>query len=119
MGRERARATGDVDIEADIRFTEHGVPHIRSDSWRGLGFGQGWAIAGDHLPTISDQIIKVRSERALFHGAGAGEHHLASDLGYLALGVVEHAGRCATPNRDGYVSWSPATSAATTIASAN
>lgn len=91
MGRERATATGDVEVEAEIRITEHGVPHIRSSSWAGLGFGQGWAIAGDHLPTIADQIVKVRSERALFHGAGAGEHHLASDLGYRVLGVVEHA----------------------------
>jgi acyl-homoserine-lactone acylase len=67
------------------------VPHIRSASWAGLGFGQGWSIAGDHLPTIADQIVKVRSERARYHGAGEGEHHLASDLGYRALGVVEHA----------------------------
>lgn len=91
MGRERARATGDARVEAEIRITEHGVPHIRSSSWEGLGFGQGWSIAGDHLPTIADQIVKVRSERARFHGAGAGEHHLASDLGYRALGVVDHA----------------------------
>lgn len=91
MGRERARATGDVEVEAEIRVTEHGVPHIRSESWTGLGFGQGWAIAGDHLPTIADQIVKVRSERARYHGAGTGEHHLASDLGYKVLGVVEHA----------------------------
>ncbi len=91
MGRERARATGDARVEAEIRITEHGVPHIRSASWEGLGFGQGWAITGDHLPTIADQIVKVRSERAAFHGAGAGDHHLASDLGYRALGVVDHA----------------------------
>ncbi len=91
MGRERATSTGDAAVEAEIRWTEHAVPHIRSASWQGLGFGQGWAIAGDHLPTIADQIVKVRSERALFHGAGHGEHHLASDLGYLALGVLERA----------------------------
>ncbi len=91
MGRERARSTGDVDIAAEVRITEHGVPHIRSDSWKGLGFGQGWSIAGDHLPTIADQIVKVRSERARFHGAGVGEHHLASDLGYRMLGVMTNA----------------------------
>ena len=38
-----------------------------------------------------DQVTKVRSERALFHGAGPDDAHLASDLGYLALGVVERA----------------------------
>jgi acyl-homoserine-lactone acylase len=91
MGREQAHATGDGASAADIRFTTHGVAHIRSDTWRGVGFGQGWAIAGDHLPTIADQIVKVRSERARFHGAGPADMHVASDLGYRVLGVVDRA----------------------------
>ncbi|MCU1370966.1 MAG: hypothetical protein JWO77_2160 [Ilumatobacteraceae bacterium] len=72
---------------ADIRWTTHGVAHIRGDRWGDVGFGQGYACARDHLPTIADQIIKVRSERARFHGAGPDGAHLASDLGYRALGV--------------------------------
>ncbi len=91
MGQPQPSTTGDNGAEAEVRFTTHGVAHVRSDSWRGLGFGQGWAIAGDHLPTIADQIVKVRSERARFHGVGALDAHLASDLGYLALGVVARA----------------------------
>ncbi len=80
--------TGDHRYEADIRWTTHGVPHVRAADWGSLGFGQSWACARDHLPTIADQITKVRSERALFHGRGADDHHVASDLGYLALDVV-------------------------------
>ena len=38
--------------EADIRWTTHGVAHIRAGDWGGLGYGQGWAIAGDHLSTL-------------------------------------------------------------------
>ncbi len=76
---------------ADVRWTTHGVAHVRADDWGGLGFGQGWACARDHLPTLLDQITKVRSERALFHGPGPDDAHLASDLGYLALGVVDRA----------------------------
>lgn len=76
---------------ADIRFTTHGVAHIRADSWADLGYGQGWACARDHLPTIADQIVKVRSERARFHGAGPHEANLASDLGYRSLGVMGRA----------------------------
>lgn len=91
MGPERARATGSSEHEAEIRWTTHGVAHIRSATWGGLGYGQGWACARDHLPTIADQIVKVRSERAKFHGAGPSDAHLASDLGYRALGVVERA----------------------------
>ena len=83
--------TGDGGHHAEVRLTTHGVAHVRAGSWGDLGFGQGGACARDHLPTIADQIVKVRSERARFHGAGPAEANLASDLGYLALGVVERA----------------------------
>ncbi|MCX7619476.1 MAG: penicillin acylase family protein [Acidimicrobiales bacterium] len=76
---------------AEIRWTTHGVAHIRADDWGGLGFGQGWACARDNLATIADQIVKVRSERARFHGPGRDGAHLASDFGYLALGVADRA----------------------------
>lgn len=76
---------------ADIRWTTHGVAHVKADTWGGLGFGQGYACARDHLPTIADQIVKVRSERARYHGPGADGAHVASDLGYLVLGVVARA----------------------------
>ncbi len=78
---------------ADVRWTTHGVAHIRADDWGSLGFGQGWAIARDHLPTIADQLVKARGERARFHGAGPEGSHLASDFGYRALGLTERAPR--------------------------
>ncbi|MGI8757597.1 MAG: penicillin acylase family protein [Acidimicrobiales bacterium] len=76
---------------ADVRWTTHGVAHIRADDWGGLGFGQGWAIARDHLPTIADQLVKVRGERARHHGAGPEDAYLASDFGYRALDLVGRA----------------------------
>ena len=91
MAQEGTTGVGDAGYEAEVRFTTHGVAHLRSATWGGLGYAQGWACARDHLPTIADQILKVRSERAAFHGAGHNEAHLASDLGYLALGVTAWA----------------------------
>ncbi|HRW39030.1 MAG: penicillin acylase family protein [Acidimicrobiales bacterium] len=82
---------GDTTYDADIRWTTHGVAHIRAGSWGSLGYGQGYACARDHLPTIADQLAKVRSERARHHGPGANGAILATDLGYLALGVTERA----------------------------
>jgi acyl-homoserine-lactone acylase len=84
---------GNERYEADIRWTTHGVAHIRGAGWGDVGFGQGYACARDHLPTLADQFVKVRSERARFHGAGPGGAHIASDLGYRALGVVDRAPR--------------------------
>ncbi len=80
---------GNDTYEADIRWTTHGVAHIRAESWGDLGFGQGWACARDQLPAIADQIVKVRSERALHFGRGPLDAHVASDFGYLGLGVME------------------------------
>jgi len=82
---------GTARYEADIRWTTHGVAHIRAADWGSLGFGQAWACARDHLPTMADQITKVRGERARFHGRGPDDAHVASDLGYRALGLVERA----------------------------
>lgn len=80
-----------ADFDVEIRWTTHGVAHIRAGDWASLGFGQGYACARDALPTIADQIVKVRSERARFHGAGRDGAHLASDFGYRALGVMARA----------------------------
>ncbi|MFM7068788.1 MAG: penicillin acylase family protein, partial [Actinomycetes bacterium] len=55
---------------ADLRTTTHGVVHVRADDWGGLGLGQGWACARDHLAVIAEQIVKVRGERAEFFGSG-------------------------------------------------
>lgn len=82
---------GDTNFEAEIRWTTHGVAHIRADSWGGVGFGQGFACALDNLPTIADQIVKVRGERARFFGPGPDDRNIASDFGYIALGVVDRA----------------------------
>jgi acyl-homoserine-lactone acylase len=77
--------------EADIRFTTHGVAHIRAADWGSLGYGQGWACARDNLATILDMAVKVRSERSRFHGPGPDDNFVASDFGYLALDITGRA----------------------------
>lgn len=77
--------------KATIRWTAYGVPHIVADDYGNLGFGQGYAFARDNICTLADQIVKVRSERAAYFGAGQGEANVTSDLGYLALQVVDFA----------------------------
>ena len=50
--------------QASIRRTSYGVAHIEAANLESLGFGEGYTQAEDHLCTIADQIVKVRSERA-------------------------------------------------------
>ncbi|ADO71980.1 Penicillin acylase family protein [Stigmatella aurantiaca DW4/3-1] len=77
--------------EAEIRYTPYGIPHIQAKNLRGAGFGQGYALARDHACTLVDQIIKVRGERARYHGPGLNDAYVSSDFAYRALGLVELA----------------------------
>jgi len=76
---------------AQIRRTTHGVAHILAGDLASVTFGQAYAFAEDHACILADQILKVRSERAAFLGAGAGDRHIHSDVGYLALEVYADA----------------------------
>ncbi|MCB9567151.1 MAG: penicillin acylase family protein [Myxococcales bacterium] len=82
---------GDARFHATIRRTAHGVAHIAADDPASAAFGQAYAFAEDHACILADQILKVRSERARFLGPGAGDRHIRSDIGYLALGVYADA----------------------------
>ncbi len=82
-------STGDAaKYHASIRRTSYGVAHIMAEDLGSAGFGQAYAFAQDHACVLADQILKVRSERAAFFGAGPGDANLESDLGYLALDVM-------------------------------
>ncbi|MCB0977496.1 MAG: penicillin acylase family protein [Acidimicrobiales bacterium] len=76
---------------ADIRWTTHGVAHVTAGDWASLGFGQGWACARDHLGILADQVVKVRGERARYHGPGIDDHNVVRDLGYRALDLGTRA----------------------------
>ncbi len=82
-------ASESTGYRATIRRTSYGIPHIVADDWGSLGFGEGYAIAEDHLCSIADQVIRVRSERAKFLGPGRNQAHVLSDLGLKALDVYE------------------------------
>lgn len=77
--------------QVTIDRTENGVPHIRAADVGSLGFGQGYAFAEDHLCTLADQVLKVRSERARFHGPGPNDANIDSDFAWLHLGVMADA----------------------------
>ena len=88
-----AGGTGAVsdDYEAEIVRTDYGVPHVTGSSLADVVFGQAYAFAEDHGCSLFDQIVKVKGERASFHGAGEEDEHLNSDLAYRHLDVVGRA----------------------------
>jgi acyl-homoserine-lactone acylase len=66
--------------QATIRRTSYGVAHIRAADLPGLGFGEGYAQAEDHLCSIADQVVRARGERARYFGRGPDDVYLRSDI---------------------------------------
>ncbi|PRD25268.1 UNVERIFIED_CONTAM: pvdQ [Trichonephila clavipes] len=56
-------------LQADIRWTSHGIPHISARDERGLGYGIGYAYARDNACLLADEVVTVRGERARYFGA--------------------------------------------------
>ncbi|KPU54032.1 penicillin amidase family protein [Pseudomonas fluorescens] len=64
-----ASASGSpAQTSADIRRTSFGVPHIRADNERGLGYGIGYAYAQDNLCLLANEITTVNGERSRYFG---------------------------------------------------
>src|SRR2546423_1951368 len=56
---------------AVIRRSAHGIPHIVSKSWEGIGYGYGYAFAQDDICPMADDYVTVRAQRSRFFGPDA------------------------------------------------
>lgn len=71
--------------QATIRYTDFGVPHITATDYGSLGYGVGYAQARDNLCTLSEQLVKLNSEKSRYFGPGDNQANLLTDVGYKAL----------------------------------
>ena len=83
-------------LQAKIRRTDYGVPHIKADNLESLSFGIGYAFSEDNACMLLDIVARYNSRRSQFYGPdkvpGSGDRaNLISDFSYLALGIREHA----------------------------
>lgn len=83
-------------LNAKIRYTEFGVPHIQADNLESLAYGVGYAYAKENACTLADIVLRANSQRARYFGPdlvpGSGDgQHLISDFGYLALDIRAQA----------------------------
>jgi acyl-homoserine-lactone acylase len=51
-----------------VRRTANGVPHVVASTYRGLGFGLGFAYAQDNLCLLADDIVTINGERSRWFG---------------------------------------------------
>lgn len=83
--------TTDTEVQATIRRTSNGVPHISSSSLEGVAFGVGYAQAQDNVCLLAESFVKARSERAKYFGPGPDNSHIISDFSYQALRIMSGA----------------------------
>jgi len=57
-------------LEATIRRTTGGVPHITASNLKSAAFGHGYAQAQDNVCLLAEAIVKARSERSRYFGPG-------------------------------------------------
>lgn len=81
---------------AEIRRTSFGVPHIRANDERGLGFGIGYSYAQDNLCLLANEVVTVNGERAKFFGPEQStleeRNNLASDVFFTWLNTPDAVG---------------------------
>ena len=70
-GSDRAEAASPPatgSLQATIRRSSHGIPHIVSNSFAGLGYGYGYALAQDNICVLADIYVTVAGERSRYSG---------------------------------------------------
>jgi acyl-homoserine-lactone acylase len=58
-------------LDAQIRWTSYGVPHVEAPDFQSLGYGYGYAVAADRLCLLADRIVTLRGERSRWFGPDA------------------------------------------------
>lgn len=69
--------------QAEIRWTTHGIPHIKADNWANLGYGFAYAVATNGICVMAEEFVTVKGERALYFGAS--DENVHSDTFHRAL----------------------------------
>ncbi len=65
-------------FKTDIRWTSHGIPHVKADNWGSLGYGFAYATATDAVCVIARDVLMVNGE--LSSHFGSEEENFESDV---------------------------------------
>ncbi|WP_243057213.1 penicillin acylase family protein [Nocardioides sp. SR21] len=57
--------------DVTIKITEHGIPHITSDTFEGMAYGAGWATMSAATCNLMDTLLTARGLRSKYLGADA------------------------------------------------
>ena len=80
---EASALSNAVKETVDVRWTEHGIPHITAQTWEGLGFGFAHSVAQNGVCVLAKELITVNGELSKYFGAENG--NVNSDAFHRAL----------------------------------
>lgn len=88
----------DGKLQATIRRTTNGVPHIKADDLSSAAFGAGYAQAQDNICLLAEAVVKARSERSKYFGpdaeVGSGDNmNVINDFSFKAQDILGGAQR--------------------------
>ncbi|MFK7863726.1 MAG: penicillin acylase family protein [Pseudohongiellaceae bacterium] len=81
--QQQAAAITSPKEQVQLRWTSHGIPHVKADSWEGLGFGFAHAVASNAVCVLARELVTVTGERAKYFGAS--DRNVNSDAFHKAL----------------------------------
>ncbi|MDG2010953.1 MAG: penicillin acylase family protein [Candidatus Binatia bacterium] len=55
-------------MRAEIVRTSFGIPHIKADNFKGLGYGYGYAFSQDNYCELMKEVVRANGRSALFLG---------------------------------------------------
>ena len=76
-------AAADRQYEVSIRWTSHGIPHVKANDWGSLGYGFAYATAQDAVCVIAKDVQMVNGN--LSRHFGPQEGNLESDVFHRAI----------------------------------
>lgn len=60
------RKQPDFTYQADIVYTEYGIPHVTAPDWAGLGYGLAYAYAKDNYCVTMAEVVRANGESARY-----------------------------------------------------
>jgi acyl-homoserine-lactone acylase len=57
-----------AEVDVNIRWTSYGIPHVKADDWKSLGYGFAYATATDGICVIARDIVTVKGEQEKYFG---------------------------------------------------
>ncbi len=77
-------------LNATVKRSTNGIPHIQADDWASLGYGHGYAYAQDNFCVLMKEVVIANGQSQRYFGD---EGNLANDFVFALLGNEEEIRR--------------------------